>query len=633
MAYGLITSLHSIFSKKFVEENEYNYRLIDKSITGFKNSLDYHQNKQNPAHNADQIKYVSGSVSDFLKYLNGRFSNMILGHNGDGINEVTDARVANDGISYPTLQDRLYHDYSEFKEFRENISNTVEQNYQEYKETEYRFEPETQEFEFITDLSPYANAVMQSFWFDSKEHIIYMTQANSNKKDYMLTRLKPNGQFIDRTMVRNGGHGTHNAYRYIGNQLWIYSGMTDSNGVYKIVRFTYKTGEIKYGDGTIDVLSSYINGRYARPLYNPKEDVFVLRFANDDSEVAKTKILNRIEIIKASDVDKNTPKVIGKLDIPMTYTNSVQPMQGMTYDDGIVYWYTGDSNPANKNYLTAFSVETGQELYSRPVGIGGVVDKYPGDFQEAEGAAMYYDEDTGRKAMLLGVTTGPRNNRRHSIYSIGQRGINELLNNRISPVLMTDTGGRVKSLPSRGSAYLSDATEIGHFYLYGKDTQNIIDFPLPKEFRDAGWFLDVYPGHYKGALRQVLTRNSTGRNMVKFERVMSIFDKKQNGPWNYIYETAGFWERIPSSIKKLQDLDIAGMTFYITKEESKRFSDFPKDYQNVAGWTLTIEQVSKGVKRQVLKRYNTTANFQMLVRTFSDKAKSKWSLIEGKEVS
>ncbi|MBN4890386.1 hypothetical protein IDG70_08095, partial [Staphylococcus sp. EG-SA-26] len=39
------------------------------------------------------------------------------------------------------------------------------------------FEPKEQEPEFITDLSPYTNAVMQSFWVDPRTKIIYMTQA------------------------------------------------------------------------------------------------------------------------------------------------------------------------------------------------------------------------------------------------------------------------------------------------------------------------------------------------------------------------------------------------------------------------------------------------------------------------
>ena len=50
-----------------------------------------------------------------------RFSNMVLGHNGDGINEVKDARVDNTGYDHKTLQDRLYHDYSTLDAFTKRL--------------------------------------------------------------------------------------------------------------------------------------------------------------------------------------------------------------------------------------------------------------------------------------------------------------------------------------------------------------------------------------------------------------------------------------------------------------------------------------------------------------------------------
>lgn len=632
MTYGLITSLHSYFGRKSIDQHEYNYSLIDKSLSDFKKSLEFHNDKQYPAHNAEQIKYNNETVYDFLKYLNSRFSNMILGHNGDGINEVTDARVDNNGVAYPTLQDRLYHDYMELEKFKKNISNTVSDNYKEYRDNEYRFSPKLQEAQFITDLSPFYNAVMQSFWIDPKDNVIYMTQSHGNRKDYVLTRLKPNGQFIDRTFVKNGGHGTHNAYRYEKGTLWIYSNIVDDAGKHRFVKFKYKPGEIKYGSDTIEVLPSHTYGKYVTAIYNPIEDLFILRIANSGKEFEETNVLNRLEFIKGSDIDKNNAKVIDRFDIPYIYTSQPQPFQGMTYDEGILYIYTGDSDPDVPNYIHAYDVKSKEKLWSRIVDIGGISGDYYGNFQEAEGVSMYYDQETGRKALLLGVTTGPGNNRHHSIFSIGQRGVNEILKNRVSPVLMTDTGGRVKPLPQKSIVKLSDATEIGHYYLYTNDIQSTLDFPLPFEYRDAGWFLDIYPGHYNGALRQVLTRNSTGRNILKFERVISVFDSKLNGSWNYIKETAGFWEKIPKAVKKLENVDFAGMTFYISTEDSNRFSDFPKDYKGKAGWNLEIEQVSENVKRQILKRNNYDTNFQMLVRTISKQKKSKWNLIEGKEV-
>lgn len=339
MTYGLITSLHSYFDRKSIDQHEYNYSLIDKSLSDFKKSLEFHNDKQYPAHNAKQIKYNNETVYDFLKYLNSRFSNMILGHNGDGINEVTDARVDNNGIAYPTLQDRLYHDYMELEKFKKNISNTVSDNYKEYRENEYRFSPKLQEAQFITDLSPFYNAVMQSFWIDPKDNVIYMTQSHGNRKDYVLTRLKPNGQFIDRTFVKNGGHGTHNAYRYEKGTLWIYSNIVDDAGKHRFVKFKYKPGEIKYGSDTIEVLPSHTYGKYVTAIYNPIEDLFILRIANSDKEFEETNVLNRLEFIKGSDIDKNNANVIDRFDIPYIYTSQPQPFQGMTYDEGILYIY------------------------------------------------------------------------------------------------------------------------------------------------------------------------------------------------------------------------------------------------------------------------------------------------------
>ncbi|MGL3936664.1 phage baseplate protein [Staphylococcus aureus] len=631
MTYGLITSLHSLLGDDLINQHEYNYRLIDNGMGKLEKMFTYHQKEEIYAHRAHQIKYLNDSVATYLGYLNGRFSNMILGHNGDGINEVTDARVDNTGHRHKTLQDRLYQDYAKLNEVTQKIESDVNKHYKEYRETEYRFEPKEQEPEFITDLSPYTNAVMQSFWIDPKTKVIYMTQARPGNH-YMLTRLKPNGQFIDRLFVKNGGHGTHNAYRYINGQLWIYSAMLDDKGNNKFARFKYKSGEITYGSGTEDVMPNVFNTHYTSAIYNPIENLMIFRREYKASKRQEKNALNFVEVRSADDIDKGIDKVLYQMDIPMEYTSETQPMQGITYDAGVLYWYTGDSIPANPNYLQAFDIKTKKLLFKRRMDIGGIDKDFVGNFQEAEGMSMYYDEETGRKALLLGVTTGPGNNRHHSIYSIGQRGVNQFLKNLTPQVSMTDSGGRVKPLPIQNPAYLSDVTEIGNYYLYSQDTLNALDFPLPKVFRDAGWFFDVLPGNYNGAVRQVLTRNSTGRNMLKFERVIDIFDKSKNGKWNFNPQSAGYWEHIPESITKLSDLKIVGLDFYISTEESKRFSDFPKGYKGVAGWILKVESNTPENTTQVLRRNNFPSAHQFFVRNFGSGGDGKWSIFEGKVV-
>ncbi|SCU31988.1 Putative major teichoic acid biosynthesis protein C [Staphylococcus xylosus] len=628
MAYT--TNLHSVFDRMFISQVEYNFEFLYKFRNDIMKSLQEHKDAK-IAHKATQISYGDEPISDFVAFLNGRISNMVLGHNGDGINEVKDARTDNLGFGHSTLQDRLRRDYLNYMLDKKTILDKVESTRKELMDIEYRFDPLNQEPQFITDLSPYTNAVMQSFWIDPYTHIIYMTQARPGNH-YMLTRLKPNGQYIDRLLVKNGGHGTHNAYRYIDGQLWIYSGVLDSNKNNKFVRFRYKTGEISYGSEMQDVMPSVFNTRYTTPIYNPKEDLLILRREYTESEKAKYQAMNFVEIRSMKDVDNNVDKILYKLIIPGSYTTPTQPMQGITYDNGILYWYTGDSNPSNPNYLLAYDVKTNEQLWRKRINIGGVNGRYTGNFQEAEGMSMYYDHDTGKKALLLGVTTGPGNNRHHEVYSIGQRDVNEILKNRVAPVAMYETGGRAKPMPIQGTDLLSKVTEIGHYYLYTSDALPIADFPLSKVWKDAGWFLDVYPGHGNGGLRQVLTRNSTGRNMLKFERVTSAFDPKASGPWNFVPMSAGKWERIPKSITLLKDLNIVGMSFYITTDESKRFRDFPKNYKGVAGWILEVKSNSTGAFTHVLRRNNYAYHHQFLVKNYAGNSSSKWSLFEGKEV-
>ncbi len=53
----------------------------------------------------------------------------------------------------------------------------------------------------------------------------------------------------------------------------------------------------------------------------------------------------------------------------MEYTSDTQPMQGITYDAGILYWYTGDSNTANPKLLNKVSISKQKNCYLNDVSI------------------------------------------------------------------------------------------------------------------------------------------------------------------------------------------------------------------------------------------------------------------------
>ncbi|MBJ4741084.1 hypothetical protein JGE79_22860, partial [Salmonella enterica subsp. enterica serovar Kentucky] len=122
------------------------------------------------------------------------------------------------------------------------------------------------------------------------------------------------------------------------------------------------------------------------------------------------------------------------------------------------------------------------------------------------------------------------------------------------------------------------------------------------------------------------------RDVAKRLNANIYVSKKNNGAWNFCPQNAGYWEHIPKSITKLSDLKIVGLDFYITTEESKRFTDFPKDFKGIAGWILEVKSNTPGNTTQVLRRNNFPSAHQFLVRNFGTGGVGKWSLFEGKVV-
>lgn len=612
-----------------------NLQKTEKAVNGISTMFDLHQSENSLQHFANQIKYGARSQADVNKDLQGQINRLVVAPRNNSANEIVQARVNIFGDEFGTLKENI-NDWQE--RTRINKDETVAELNKAKKEVldiEYRFEPDRQEFLFVTELAPLTNAVMQSFWFDNRTGIVYMTQARSN--GYMLTRLRPNGQFIDSSLVEGGGHGTHNGYRYIGDQLWIYSFINDANGNGRIVRFKYNPNvTFTYGTyGMQDVFTGHPELPYITPVVNEVEGLILYRIERPESEWSIYDSMNYIEVRSLKDVDNNVDKILYKIDIPMRLTSSStgQPMQGISFADGKLYWYTGDSNPVNPNYLTVLDLKTGKQLYQTNVDYGGVDGVYPGNFAEAEGLQMYYDRDSGKKALLLGVTVGGDGNRTHRIFAVGQRGILESLHSRGVPFIMSDTGGRVKPLPMVPTdlTNLTQLTEPGHYYLYTNHTIQIDDFPLPREWRDAGFYVDVLPTTTAGSVRQILTRASSARNMLTFERITDSVGNATD--WNYVFKNSGKWERVPSFINKMEKLNIVGMTFYMTTDDSKRMIDFPNTLKGVAGWIVHVEPSSTGGFTHRVYRNNVTANAQMLIKQYQpDGNHSNWSLFQGEEV-
>ncbi|WKK68285.1 phage baseplate protein [Brochothrix thermosphacta] len=622
MKINLVKRPDVVFGQKFYRDWSDNNTKIENTINENDKYMSKHQTTQTDAHNASQITYKSETVASKIAHEERKLNNLVLGANGDGIAEVKDARVSNSGIAHPTLARRLDDDYTKFTVDKTEILTTVENSKQEILDIEYRFEPKTQDFQHLTDLSPFRNAVMQSFHIDNKTSIIYMTQATN--EGYRLSRHMLNGQEIDYMLCNGGGHGTHNGYRWIGDNLWIYSNYTNNNGKPVVVRFKYDAGVTQtYGtNGMQDVFTGQDGNPYITPLINEKEGTILYRISTNNTS---GEIYNYIEIRKLSDVDKNTNNIICKVDIPLELTTDTNPMQGVAYANNVLYWYTGNARLDTPNYLTAFNLADGKQLYQRSVSIGVTDGIVAGNSAEAEGMQFYYDLETDKYALLLGVTVGASNNRQHEIHGIFQKGIYEKLSANATPVAMSDTGGRRKPLPVN-TTLLSDVKSAGSYYISTADIQKYVDFPLPHSWFPAGWLFDVAFPNHGGDAKQTLTMNSFAGTTITFQRIVS---PTTIGAWSYIsVYSLERGVRVPTVITKLSDFSTPGMTAYMTTEDSMRMKDFPRN-DGVAGWYIenSMADTAGGIVQSIKRSSSNEVEIYMRTVTGAGTA-NRWSIIK-----
>lgn len=117
LKFNLPIELGQKFRKYIIE----NFRTLAYNFEYLLKKIDEHEDKKH-AHKANQIDYENTNVDKHLKYQNKRISKLVLGHNGDGVQELRDSRVSIDSQPFNVLSERLYHDFNK-------INQTMEDNY------------------------------------------------------------------------------------------------------------------------------------------------------------------------------------------------------------------------------------------------------------------------------------------------------------------------------------------------------------------------------------------------------------------------------------------------------------------------------------------------------------------------
>ena len=123
---NLITKLHSYFSQKFVSQLENNFEQIKYWTNKSDDSFNEHLTTQKNAHTTDQIKHKTTKGKDVVlsnheNYQDELIEHLVLGHNGDGNNELKASHTSMDAQSFDSLHQRLYHDFLRESNAREEL--------------------------------------------------------------------------------------------------------------------------------------------------------------------------------------------------------------------------------------------------------------------------------------------------------------------------------------------------------------------------------------------------------------------------------------------------------------------------------------------------------------------------------
>lgn len=126
MLSELKTKLHSLFGSDFISQVEQNFETIKLWADKKDNEYQNHVTNQKNAHKSSQIKHTIKSgqdvnLQDHERYQDEQITNLVLGHNGDGVQELRASRTSMDAQNFDDLSNRLYHDFLRENNEREKM--------------------------------------------------------------------------------------------------------------------------------------------------------------------------------------------------------------------------------------------------------------------------------------------------------------------------------------------------------------------------------------------------------------------------------------------------------------------------------------------------------------------------------
>lgn len=547
-----------------------NFAKIEQGFSQRDAVMNSHRTTQKNAHNTEQIlHYLSDKqkevyyrseldLKQFLKLESARISNLVLGATTDQSVELKESRVDLEGKAHITLYGRLLADFTRLKNATDKLI-----------ELEESFDISKIEPQFWTELGGIRNVVQQYFWINKLNGRVYQTQSDSQSQEgFYINELTPSGNFLGTMHVPKGGHGTSLGIEYVNGEMYMWTNVDK-----KLVKFKFK------GDTVLD--PSTLQNHMPKSV----KDVFFAPVSDWKGEkMAFRRSDGIIELRDIGDLNKCIDKVYATVTIPLEERdNNHRPMQGVAISDENCYWMSGWGTDENIGKVFVYDwngklLDTvNLDNLAHVTGVGG--ETYAAD-NHSEPEGLFFTEDKGKKVLFVGFSTGGTRKRHHKIYGFSQRGgferYSSIVRNGAQNYALTRGDGKAHSTPD-GLTKLSDLTKVGSYYAQGSDVALLTD--LPVEFKGVPLWIDNLPAEQHNDVRQVITRRSTEKSMLKFERMINIGKAEQAlsvGSWTVYQSQATRGEFINASLyqNKLSNITFP-MKMYMTSEQANLFTDHP----------------------------------------------------------
>lgn len=309
---NLSISLGQVFRRRIID----NFQTIENFINNLTDVLNKHKTTDKNAHNSKQISHQKWTVNDELQYQWEIKDNLVIGANGDGIQETKESRTAvTDKVSYSTLNNRLKQDFLYLLKNDDDIKAQFEKYKNETNKTLSLIEQPLDRLNYQKGIGKVSTrgkdgvTFIQGININKDKDEIYITRKDNAKSEMIIERRKYSTlDYIDQKLIKVNSTGAFNEgspffYNEQGDLCFVIRTNYDQMACI----FNY-TQDRKSKDFVLPGSSKHgsdLDGRYYFTHFGHSRDIFgVYIYDMDSVKAMKPKLIKMLRFDKEAMFDE-----------------------------------------------------------------------------------------------------------------------------------------------------------------------------------------------------------------------------------------------------------------------------------------------------------------------------------------